>query len=239
MNILNQKQAQEQQETICKMHNLDLIAVDMDLSDQAKIQFFCGTCLVEKINNYKVTTIEQSKKRIQQIKKQQQEIRTKENQARLTYYKNILDQIMNFKQSIDDSLDKIYKQIQQYIYPIQKEKQELQDYNLQLNYFEDVQQLSELYTQNQEQSMKLQEDNNFIDEISKQFELLLNSSEYSQTLELFKNTKETIKDLKVNNVIDLFPFIKNKQNEFVFLFNINKKHQAQIEFVIIIKKKQL
>ncbi|CAD8166298.1 unnamed protein product [Paramecium pentaurelia] len=214
MNNLYQKQAQEQQETICKIHNLELIAVDMDLSDKAKVQFLCSKCLVEKIKNYKVTTIEQSKERIQQIKKQQKEIRTKENQARLTYYKNILDQIMNFKQFIDDSLDKTYKQIQQYIYPIQKEKQELQDYDLQLNYFEDVQQLSELYTQNQQQSMKLQEDNNFIDEISRQFELLLNSSEYSQTLELFKNTKETIKDFKENNVIELFQFITNKQNEF-------------------------
>ncbi|CAD8129489.1 unnamed protein product [Paramecium sonneborni] len=213
MNILNQKQVQETQETICKIHNLEFIAVDLDLSNKAQIQFFCGKCLVEKLNNNKVTTIEQSKDRIQKVKIQQKEVKTKENQARLTYYKNILDQIMDFKRFVDDSLDKMYKQIQQYIFPIQKEKQELIEYEQQLNYFEDIKQLSELYSQDEQKSIKLQEDNNFIDEISRQFELLYNCSEYFQTLDTFKNTKETIKDIMQNNVIELFPFVNIKKND--------------------------
>ncbi|CAD8129221.1 unnamed protein product [Paramecium sonneborni] len=213
MNILNQKQVQETQETTCKIHNLEFIAVNLDLSDKAQIQFFCGKCLAEKLNNNKVATIEQSKETIQKVKIQQKDVKTKENQARLTYYKNILDQIMDFKRFVDDSLDKMYRQIQQYIFPIQKEKQELIEYEQQLNYFEDLKQLSELYSQDEQKSTKLQEDNNFIDEISRQFELLFNCSEYFQTLDTFKNTKETIKDIMQNNVIELFPFVNIKKND--------------------------
>ncbi|CAD8145734.1 unnamed protein product [Paramecium pentaurelia] len=212
MNILQQKQTQENQETICKIHNLELIAVDLDLSDKAQIQFYCGKCLVEKMKNNKVTTIEQSKERIQKIKAQQLDIKTKENQARLNYYKNILDQIMDFKQSINDSLEKMYKQIQQYIFPIQKEKLELQNYEQQYNYFEDIKQLSELYTQDEQKSSKLLEDNNFINEIQRQFEQLFNNSEYTQTLDTFKNTKQQIKDIMEINVIELLPLLMT-QNE--------------------------
>ncbi|CAD8172211.1 unnamed protein product [Paramecium pentaurelia] len=229
MNILNQKQVQEKQETICKIHNLELIAVDFDLSDKSQIQFFCGKCLVEKMNNNKVTTIEQSKERIQLVKAQQRDIKTKENQARLSYYKNILDQIMDFKQSINDSLEKMYKQIQQYIYPIQKEKQEIQEYEQQLNYFEDIKQLSELYSQEQQKSPKLIEDNHFINEIQRQFELLFNSSEYFQTLDTFKNTKETIKDIMENNVIELIPqLIKKNDYKTPSLSRICSNHKKEI-----------
>ncbi|CAD8117883.1 unnamed protein product [Paramecium primaurelia] len=229
MNILTQKQVQEASETICKAHNQELIAVDLDLSDKAQIQFFCGKCLVEKINNHKVTTIEQSKERIQQIKIQQKEIKSKENQARLNYYKNILDQIMNFKQSIDDSLEKMYKQIQQYIFPIQKEKSELQEFEQQLNYFDDIKQLSELYSQEQQKSPKLIEDNHFINEIQRQFELLFNNSEYFQTLDTFKNTKETIKDIMENNVIELIPqFITKNDSKTPSLSRVCSNHKKEI-----------
>ncbi|CAD8151287.1 unnamed protein product [Paramecium octaurelia] len=106
------------------------------MKDKSQIKFFCGKCLVDKLNNNKVTTtIEQSKESISQMKTQQQEIRTKENQARLNYYKIILDQIMDFKRSMDDSLEELYKQLQQYIFPIQKENQEIQ---YSFNYFEDI-----------------------------------------------------------------------------------------------------
>ncbi|CAD8190140.1 unnamed protein product [Paramecium octaurelia] len=229
MNILIQKQAQEIQETICKNHNLELIAVDLDVSDKAQIQFFCGKCLVEKLNNNKVTTIEQSKERIQQIKSQQKDVKTKENSARLNYYKNILDQIMDFKQSIDNSLGKMYKQIQQYIFPIQKEKQELQEFESQLNYFEDIKQLSDLYSQEQQQSPKLIEDNYFINEIQREFELLFNSPEYFQTIDTFKNTKEAIKVIMENNVIELV-HSNIKKNDFKTpsLSRICNNHKKEI-----------
>ncbi|CAD8175693.1 unnamed protein product [Paramecium pentaurelia] len=213
MNILQQKSSQEPQETICKAHNLELIAIDLDMSDKSQIKFFCGKCLVDKLNNNKVTTIEQSKERIQQIKTQQKEIETKENQARLSYYKNILDQIMDFKRFMDDSLEKIHKQIQQYMFPIQKEKLELQEKQYQLNYFEDIKQLSELYSNNQQKSNNLIEDNHFVDELTKQFELLFNNAEYFQTLDTFKNTKQIIKDLMENNIIELPPLLQTK-NEY-------------------------
>ncbi|CAD8195826.1 unnamed protein product [Paramecium pentaurelia] len=213
MNILQQNYNQEPQETICKTHNLEFIAVDLDMSDKSQIKFFCGKCLVDKLNNNKVTTIEQSKERIKQIKTQQQEIKTKENQTRLNYYKNILDQIMDFKRSIYDSLEKIHKQIQQYMFPIQKEKQDLQENQYQLNYFEDIKQLSELYSSDQQQSNNLIEDKYFIDELTKQFELSFNNAEYFQTLDTFKNTKQIIQDLMENNIIELQPLLQTK-NEY-------------------------
>ncbi|CAD8183414.1 unnamed protein product [Paramecium pentaurelia] len=218
------KQSQDFQETICKSHNLELIAVDLDMSDKSQKNFFFGKCLVDKLNNNKVKTIEQSKERIQQIKNQQQEIKSQENQARLNYYKNILDQIMEFKRSIGDSLEKISKQIQQYMFPIQKEKKELQENLNQLNYFEDIIQLSELYSIDQQKSIKFIEDNIFIDELIRQFELLFNNAEYYQTLDIFKNTKQTIQDIMENNIIELLPLLQTK-NEFVnnYIYKLKQK----------------
>ncbi|CAD8129463.1 unnamed protein product [Paramecium sonneborni] len=228
MNILNQKQVQEASETLCKIHNQELIGVDLELSDKAQIQFFCGKCLVQKINNNKVTTIEQSKDRIQQFKAQQKDVKSKENQARINYYKSILDQIMDFKQSIDESLEKMYRYIQQYIFPIQKEKQELLEYEQQLNYFKDIKQLSELY-QEQQKSPKLIEDTHFINEIQRQFELLFNSSEYFQTIDTFKNTKETIKDIIETNVIELIPsLIPKNESKTPSLSRLCSNHKKEI-----------
>ncbi|CAD8162604.1 unnamed protein product [Paramecium octaurelia] len=231
MNILKQKQEAQicALDTICQTHQLELIAVDLDLSDKAQIKFYCGKCLVEKINNNNLTTIEQSKERILQAKAKQQENNIKENQARLTYYKNILDQILDFKRSVDDTLEKIYKQIQQFIFPIQKEKQELQDYEQQLNYFEDIKQLSQLYSQECQKSQKLVEDNNFIDSIQSQLELLFNNSEYFQMLDTIKNTKGIIKDIKENNAIELIPLliIKNDQKT-LSLNRICSNHKKEI-----------
>ncbi|CAK70830.1 unnamed protein product (macronuclear) [Paramecium tetraurelia] len=187
--MLQQKISQDLQETTCKSHNLEFIAVDLDMSNRSEIMFFCGKCLVDKLNNNKVTTIEQSKERIQQMKTQQQEIKFKENQARLNYFKSILDQIMDFKRSIDDSLEKMYKQIQQYTFSIQKEKQELQEVQYRLNYFEDIKQLSEFSSLDMQKSTILIEDNAFIQELTRQFELLFNNAEYFQTLRYIQKYK--------------------------------------------------
>ncbi|CAD8214119.1 unnamed protein product [Paramecium octaurelia] len=229
MNILQSKQSQDGLETTCKIHNLEFIAVDLDMSDKSQIKFFCGKCLVDKLNNNKVTTIEQSKERITQMKTQQQEIKIKENQTRLNYYKNILDQIMDFKRTIDDSLEKMYKQIQQYIFPIQKEKQELQEIQYQFNYFEDIKQLSEFYSSNMQKSTKLIEDNSFIDQLTRQFELLFNNAEYFQTQDTFKSTKQTIEDLIDNNVIELQPLLQtNNESRTPSLSRVCINHKKEI-----------
>ncbi|CAD8082472.1 unnamed protein product [Paramecium primaurelia] len=217
MNTLQQKQTQENSETICKIDNLELIAVDLDLSDKAQIQFYC-VC-----NNYRIIEEKNLKldifilKRSQKIsqhfnitinkinflsKSLQLDIKTKENQAWLNYYKNILDQIIDFKQSINDSLEK----------NVQTEKLEIKNYEQQYNYFEDIKQLLELYTQDKQKSSQLLEDNNFINEIQQQFEQLFNNSKYTQTLDTFINTKEKIKDIMEINVIELLPLLMN-QNE--------------------------
>ncbi|CAD8202281.1 unnamed protein product [Paramecium octaurelia] len=180
------------QEIICKSHNLEFIAVDLDMSDKSQIKMFCSQFLVDKLNNKQITTYEQSKERIQQLKTQQQQIKIKENQGRLNYYNNILNQIVDFKRSIDDSLEKMYKQIWQNIFQIQNDKKELQENQQQFNYFEDIKQLSELSSSDRYKSTKLIEDNTFIDDLTRQFEQLFNNDEYFQTLDTFKNTKQII-----------------------------------------------
>ncbi|CAD8190932.1 unnamed protein product [Paramecium pentaurelia] len=122
------------------------------------------------------------------------------------------------------------------MFPIQKEKKELQENLNQLNYFEDIKQLSELYSIDQQKSIKLIEDNIFIDELIRQFELLFNNAEYYQTLDIFKNTKQTIQDIMENNIIELPPLLLTKM--ILQIINQNRKHQVQVEFVQIIKKKQ-
>ncbi|CAD8213864.1 unnamed protein product [Paramecium octaurelia] len=233
MNILNQKQALETQETICKIHNLELIAVDLDLSDKAQIQFFCEI-KQQQGDYYRVI---QRKNLISKVIIK--DIKIKENSTRLKYYKSILDQIMDFKQSIDNSLEKMYKQIQQYIFPIQKEKQELQEFESQLNYFEDLKQLSQFYSQEQLQSPKLIEDDHFIKEIQRQFELLFNSTEYFQTVDTFKNIKETIKDIMENDLIEFFPSNINKNDSKTpSLSRICSNHKKEIIMIDMDSQKQ-
>ncbi|CAK80506.1 unnamed protein product (macronuclear) [Paramecium tetraurelia] len=146
---------------------------------------------------------------------------------------------MDFKQSINDSLEKMCKQIQQYVFPIQKEKQELQEFESQLSYFEDITQLSKLYSQEQQQSPKLIQDNHFINEIQIQFELLFISSEYFQTVDTFKNTKEIIKDIIDNNVIELVPSnITKNDSKTPSLSRICSYHKKEIIMIDIDSQKQ-
>ncbi|CAD8182634.1 unnamed protein product [Paramecium pentaurelia] len=212
------KQTQDSLETICKIHNLEFIDVDLDMSDKLQIQFFCGKCLVDKLNNNKVTTIEQSKERIQKIKTQQQEIKTKENQSRLNYLLMILK-----KRCI-----KKYNNI--YIFPIQKEKSELHEQYFQLNYFEDIKQLQEYNSDNYLiSSKKLIEDNNFIDDVTRQFELLFNYAKYFQTLDIFEKTKQIIEDLMENNILQLPPlFFTKNESKTPSLNRICPNHKTEI-----------
>ncbi|CAD8187231.1 unnamed protein product [Paramecium octaurelia] len=136
---------------------------------------------------------------------------------------------MDFKRYIDESLEKMYKQIQQYIFQIQKEKQELQEYSFQSTYLEDLKQLSNLYSQDQQQSTKLIDDDNFIDVIVKQFELLFNNAEYFQTLDTFKNTKQTIQDLIQTNFVELPPqSLKKSESKTPSLNRVCPNHKKEI-----------
>ncbi|CAD8118085.1 unnamed protein product [Paramecium primaurelia] len=67
-------------------------------SEIPQIKFFCGKNLVDIL---KVKSNVPSKEKIQQLKTSQQKINAKENQERLNHHKNILDQTMDLKRSID------------------------------------------------------------------------------------------------------------------------------------------
>ncbi|CAD8185151.1 unnamed protein product [Paramecium octaurelia] len=208
MNIImsqTQPQKPEIEEIICQIHKREIVAVDLDLSEKGNFQQMCCICLVEKMNNSKISTIEQTKERIQSLKSQRQENKTKQIQVRLDHFKIILDQIMEFKYSVESTLEIIYSQIKAQIFTIQKEKQSQQEkFQTQYNFQEEIRSLSEfLSSESQENQLEFQQDSQFIDEIGKQFDLLINGSAYFQTIDTFKDAKQKINEINQNNQIEL------------------------------------
>ncbi|CAD8177419.1 unnamed protein product [Paramecium octaurelia] len=214
MNIIisqTQPQKPEVEELICQNHKREIVAVD--LSEKGNFQYLCCICLVEKMNNSKVSTIEQTKERIQSLKTQRQENKTKQIQLRLDHFKIILDQIMEFKCSVENTLEKIYSQIKAQIFTIQKEKQsQLDNFQTQYNFQEEVRSLFEfLSIESQEDQLEFQQDSQFIDEIAKQFDLLFNGSAYFQTIDTFKDAKYKINEIYQNIQIEQMS-LQNQNN---------------------------
>ncbi|CAD8058012.1 unnamed protein product [Paramecium primaurelia] len=217
MNIITsqiQQQLSENEVMVCKIHKREIIAIELESSEKSQLQYLCCNCLVEKMNNNKISTIEQTKDRIQSLKSQRQENKIKEIQIRLDYFKNILDQIMEFKCNLENSLEKIYSQIKAQIFVIQKEKQTfLENSSIQNNFQEDVKSLSQfLLIETQENNLQTFQDNSFIDEIFNQFELLFNNSVYFQTIDTFKAAKQKIQEINENTKIQLNT-LQNKNNQ--------------------------
>ncbi|CAD8153687.1 unnamed protein product [Paramecium pentaurelia] len=217
MNILTsqiQQQKPEILEMVCQIHKREIVALDLDTSEKGQLQYMCCNCLVEKINNNKISTIDQTKERIQSFKTQKQENKTKQIQQRLDYFKKILDQIMEYKCNVENTLEKIYSQIKAQIFTIQKEKESLLE-NCQIlhNFQEDVKSLSQfLSTDSQDNQMEFQQDSQFIDQIFQQFELLFNNASYFQTIDIFKDAKQKINEINENIKIEIIP-LQNKNNQ--------------------------
>ncbi|CAD8214207.1 unnamed protein product [Paramecium pentaurelia] len=111
MNILSsqiQQQKHEIREMVCQIHKLEVVAVDLETYKKVKFQYMYCDCLVEKINNNKISIIDQTKERIQSFKTQKQQNKTKQ---------------------IENTLEKIYSQIKAQIFTIQQEKQSLLENN--------------------------------------------------------------------------------------------------------------
>ncbi|CAD8177435.1 unnamed protein product [Paramecium octaurelia] len=216
MNILTsqiQQQKPEVLEMVCQIHQLEIIALDLDTSEKGQFQYLCCYCLVDKMNNNKISTIEQTKDRISSLKTQKKENKTKEIQKRLDYFKNILDQIMDFKNTVENTLEKLYSQIKAQIHTVQQEKQLLlEGVQVQQNFQDDVKSLSQfLSSEYQGKQIEFQQDSQFIDEIFKQFELLFNNASYFQTIDAFKDAKQKINEINENFQIELMPQ-QNKNN---------------------------
>ncbi|CAD8213641.1 unnamed protein product [Paramecium pentaurelia] len=243
MNIITSQISQSQSEIenmVCKIHKCEIIAIDLESSEKSQLQYLCCNCLVEKMNNNKISTIEQTKDRIKSLKTQRQESKIKEIQIRLDYFKKILDQIMEFKCNLENSLEKIYSQIKAQIFVIQKEKQSfLENSSIQNNFQEDVKQLSQfLSIETQENNLQILQDNSFIDEIFKQFDLLFNNAVYFQTIDTFKAAKQKIQEINENIKIQLNT-LRNKNNQvkiILFLNRICPTHNKEIIMIDIDSK---
>ncbi|CAK84034.1 unnamed protein product, partial (macronuclear) [Paramecium tetraurelia] len=238
MNILNsqiQKQILETQEMICQNHKSQIVAVDLDVSENGQCQYLCSNFLVEKMNSNKISTIEQTKERIQSLKIQKQQNKTKEIQQRLDQFKKILDQIMDYKCNVDGVLEKIYSQIKAQIFAIQKEKSsQSETYQSMYNFQDDVKFLSDyLSTDPLHKQLEFQQDNQFIDQIFSQFELLFNNASYFQTIHTFKDAKQKINELNENMKFQLVSSQSKNNQKTPTLSIVCPTHQKEIIMIDI------
>ncbi|CAK76384.1 unnamed protein product (macronuclear) [Paramecium tetraurelia] len=234
MNILTSqihKQKPDIQEMVCQIHKLEAIAIDLDTSEKGKFYYLCCNCLVEKMNNNKISTIQDANDRILSLKSQKKENKIKRDP----------NEIMNFKSTVDNTLEKLYSQIKAQIHTIQKEKQSvLESVQIQKDFLEDLKSLSEfLSADSQDKQFEFSSDDQFIDEVFKQFQLLFNNSEYFQTVDAFKEAKQKIIEVKENIKIELI-LQKNKNNQvklFIFLqktLSLNKACPTHNKEIIMI-----
>ncbi|CAD8161829.1 unnamed protein product [Paramecium pentaurelia] len=238
MNAITQQLEQykpEIQENICEIHKIDIVAIDLDISEKCQFQYLCYHCLVAKINNNNISTIEQTKERIQSFKTKKQENKSKEIQQRLDYFKKILDQIGDFKRNVENILDKIYTQINAQIVTIQKEKSSLlENYQPFYNFQDEVKSLSKfLSTDNQDKQLEFQQDSQFIDQIFQQFELLFNNASYFQTIDTFKDAKQKIELMNENIKFELMASKRQNSLKTTTLNRICQKHNKEILMIDI------
>ncbi|CAD8184629.1 unnamed protein product [Paramecium octaurelia] len=241
MNIITSQIHQsksEVQEIVCQIHKQEIVAIDLDIQEKGNYQYLCCNCLVEKMNNNKISTIEQTKDRIKALQKQRQENKIKEIQIRLDNFKIIQEQIMEFKCNVENTLEKIYSQIKAQIFTIQKEKQSLLDnFQIQHNFQEEVKSLSEfLSTETQEKQLESIYDSQFIDEIVKQFDLIFNSASYFQTIDTFKDCKQKINEINQNNQIELMSLQNKNSQKTPSLNKICSAHNKEIIMIDIDSK---
>ncbi|CAD8061542.1 unnamed protein product [Paramecium primaurelia] len=104
MNMLSSQMPEDQR--ICEIHQLKVTAIDLDLSNNGLICYLCSNCLIEKMNNKKISTIKQTKERIQSFKAQKQE---KKNQIILNNIRIVLNNnVINYGVQIIRDLKSIY-----------------------------------------------------------------------------------------------------------------------------------
>ncbi|CAD8067401.1 unnamed protein product [Paramecium primaurelia] len=238
MNTITQQLEQykpEIQQNICEIHKSDIVAIDLVISEKCQFQYLCYHCLVAKINDNNISTIEQTKERIQSYKTKKQENKSKEIQLRLDYFKKILDQIGDFKCSVENILDKIYTQINAQIVTIQKEKSSLlENYQLFYNFQDEVKSLSKfLSIDNQNKQLEFQLDSQLIHQIFQQFELLFNNASYFQTIDTFKDVKQKIELMNENIKFELMESKSQNSQKTTTLNRICQKHNKEILMIDI------
>ncbi|CAD8167847.1 unnamed protein product [Paramecium pentaurelia] len=233
MNILATYVPEDREKMVCQMHKLEIIAIDLVSLENRQFEFLCCNCLVEKMNNNNISTIEQTSDRIQSYKSQRLNKRKKDIQITLDNQKILLVQIMKFKSKVDEALDKISNEIQKQLVMNEKEQQSLKENcQTQSNFQEDVRQLSE-FLQTQENQIELSQDSKFIDDIYKQFELIFQNETHNKTIQTFKDVVWNINNLNKENKIELMSLQTQNNQKTLSLSNLCQKHKKEIIMIDI------
>ncbi|CAD8098761.1 unnamed protein product [Paramecium primaurelia] len=208
MNILTsqiQQQKHEILEMVCQIHKREIVAVDLDTLEKGQLQYMCCNCLVEKINNNKISTIDQTKERIQSFKTQKQENKTNR-------FKKVW--ITSRKYLIKSWNSNIYSQIKAQILQFKKKNNHYQKtvkyctiskkmLNHYLNFFQQILQMIK---------WNFNKIVNLLMKFFKLFQLLFNNALYLQTIDIFKDAKQKINEINENIKIDII-HLQNKINQ--------------------------
>ncbi|CAD8129917.1 unnamed protein product [Paramecium sonneborni] len=222
-------QMPEVREMICKTHKRELVAIDLVSSESRKFEFLCLDCLVEKINNNNISTFESTKIRIQQYKNKRLEKRTKDIEIRQKNFEILLHSINELKNKIEEALVNIYSEIKK---QMSEGKQSLEEFQTQLNFLEDVKQLSE-FLSIQENEKEFQQDGQFIDGIFQKFEQIF-KIEHNKTIQTFKDVLWNINNFNRDIKIEIMQTQNNQKTS--SLSSLCLKHNKEIIMIDIDSK---
>ncbi|CAK58098.1 unnamed protein product (macronuclear) [Paramecium tetraurelia] len=210
MNSSSQKN--EIRENMCQIHNREIIAIDLNSTENGSIKYLCCDCIVEKLNNNRISTIEQTQARIQEYQALRQEKKAGEIKIKLQQYKIVLEKYSEFKINACNSLVKIYDQIKTQISILEEKQSLLRKFQTTSNFQEDVKSLSEFLSLNENQ-IEFQQDTQSFDDLIRELELIFNKTAYQQTIITFKEAKQKIQEFNEGNQIKLMPlqFENNKK----------------------------
>ncbi|CAD8204825.1 unnamed protein product [Paramecium pentaurelia] len=233
----------------CHIHQLKMIAVGLDLSNNGQFSYLCCNCLVEQMNNYNILTFEQIQQWVQSYtaKKQQQKLNS--ITIILEQFKLIQVSIKKFKSKADEILKEIESQITKKISTFVEENQFLEQQILKEKEIlekkkiekkndlppQDVKFFLQIFS-TPEQQDELQQKILDVDTIFKNFELISNDQSYIDTIQAFKNAKQKITVVNVGNQIEKMPKqIKNNKKS-LSLKILCKAHDKEISHIDIESK---
>ncbi|CAK71716.1 unnamed protein product (macronuclear) [Paramecium tetraurelia] len=200
---MNQSTSQKYEisENLCQIHNYEIIAIDLNPTENGSIKYLSCNCVVEKLNNSRISTIEQTQARIQEYKALRQEKKAGEIKIKLQQYKIVLEKYIEFKINACSALVKIQDQIQTQISILEEKESLLKNFQTKSNFQEDVKSISEFLSLTEKQ-MEFQQDTQSFDYLIRELELIFNKEAYYQTILTFKEAKykyrNSMKIIKLN-----------------------------------------
>ncbi|CAD8184621.1 unnamed protein product [Paramecium octaurelia] len=220
-------QQDEIREKMCQIHNLKIIAIDLNSTENGLIKYLCCNCVVEKLNNNRISTIEQTQARIQEYKALRQKKTAGEIEIKLHQYQIVLEKYIVFKNNACSALVKIKDQIETQINILKEKKSLLQNFQPVSNFQEDVKSLSEFLSLTEKQ-MEFQQDTQSFDDLIRELDFIFNKAEYLQIILTFKEAKQKIEEFNENNQIELIPLQFKDDKKAISLSRLCPTHNKEI-----------